>query len=290
MATWQPASRPSCSAGWVTWPLTSAHAAPPAIPRALLAHPGAAHLAPRAPALGPGAAFGPPPPRPPRTPASSTPLRGCDLPLAALFSVCSAPRPQIFISCLTPCSIPPSQVRRELGRWGRQGRRLRGSAPQAPLAPPGCVGRPGPLRLWCEAFWREGGRSAWTGKGQVGGQARGWGRSAAATALPGPPPCGDDGGPFLQFCVVERADPEKCHLWAGRRSSCLPRTQGGAPRPFRPQRPGPAPTPPPVSLPTPGEAVKAAEPTGVTSLSTAHDGAPEEHYDQVTLLSLSWGY
>lgn len=37
---------------------------------------------------------------------------------------------------------------------------------------------------------------------------------------------GDDGGSFLEFCVIERADP-KCHLWAGHQAA----VQGPPPPP-----------------------------------------------------------
>lgn len=81
---WQPASRPSCSSGSVTWPLTSA----PAKLRALLARPSAACLAPRALALGPGAASGLPLPRPPASPAS-TPLREAACAASGCFILCA---------------------------------------------------------------------------------------------------------------------------------------------------------------------------------------------------------
>ena len=123
----------------------------------------------------------------------------------------------------------------------------------------------------------------------MGDPVRGWGSRSAALRQPHLVPhlVGDDGGPFLQFCVVERADP-KSHLWAGRRFSCRPGTQGGSAPSFQAtealaQRP----PPPRVSLPL---LVKQLRPRNqaLTSSSTAHDGA-QEHCGQVTLLSLNWG-
>lgn len=109
---------------------------------------------------------------------------------------------------------------------------------------------------------------------EVGDPVQGWGSRSAALRQPHLVPhlVGDDGGPFLQFCVVERADP-KSHLWAGRRFSCRPGTQGGSAPSFQAtealaQRP----PPPRVGLPL---LVKQLRPRNqaLTSSSTAHDGA-----------------
>ena len=147
LTTWQPVSHPSTVRGSVTRPLHSCTGSPPAKPQALMPSPGAARLSLRAPAFGPGAASGPPHPGPPASPTSK-PLReaaqrGCSRPpRAAMFSMHSAPRPWIFISCLTPSSIPPSRVGRELSWWGQRGGGWGKQALESPMAPPVC-GAPG---------------------------------------------------------------------------------------------------------------------------------------------------
>ena len=64
-----------------------------------------------------------------------------------------------------PCSIPRSQVRRELGRWGRRGGEWGEQALESPMAPPQCVGRPAAVSSDVNFSGREGGRSEWMGEG-----------------------------------------------------------------------------------------------------------------------------
>lgn len=97
----------------------------------------------------------------------------------------------------------------------------------------------------------------------MGDHVPGWGSRSVALQQPHLVPhlVGDDGSPFLQFCVVERADP-KSHLWAGRRFSCLPGTQGGSAPSFQAtEAPAQCPPPPRVSLPLPVKQLRLRNPT-----------------------------
>ena len=139
---WQPASRPSCSSGSVTWPLTSA----PAKLRALLARPSAACLAPRALALGPGAASGLPLPDHQPLPPPRRSERLLAPPLAALFCVLSSPTLDFYL-LLDALLHSPLPGTKGAGAVGSEGRRVGGTGPRVPHGSTPVCGAPSRCEL-----------------------------------------------------------------------------------------------------------------------------------------------
>lgn len=255
-----PASRPSCSAG-------VGHLAPHiCTQRPHLLYRGPCWPIQRCPgsacsALGPGRPLDCPLPRPTASPASSTPLREAARAASGCFILCvlSSPTSDFYL-LLDALLHSPSQVRRGyravgVGRAGE----LRGSAPQAPLAPPS-VWAPGPESSGVSFSGGrvEGARGRERGPRWV---ARNAGVGARSAALRQPywsptlwamwrPPSSSS---------VSLAGRIQCHLGRTPVAAATSRDPGRLPVLPGHRGPGPAPTPPPVSLPL---LVKQSRPLG----------------------------